>query len=548
MGRSIASIHRIRKILTNYILASSSLEVTLAPGLRVKTNFGINSSDFSGYYFTPSDTRQQQQYGNATSTTLNFYNQSANNTFEWLWENTLAYTKTFGEHSIDFVGGVSAQDNTFRTMFAQGNNLVSDQLRDLQDLPSITNIYGYQYTTTLESQFARVNYSFMDKYLVTGTVRRDGSSKFGPGKQYGVFPSGSVAWKIKQENFMKDVTGISDLKIRASYGQIGSQFAATPYQFLPLYSPGPPQNNSNNNGYPFGKGYQPGIVQTVLADSGLTWESSHQTDIGLDLAVLDNALTFTVDYYRKESKNFLLNLPLSAQTGFTYRTENVGSLLNDGIEFGATYSHTTSSGFHYNLGLNLTTVNNKLLSLTNDRTQLPNIVDLGFSTTGSNNWGTFSQTVVGGPVGEFYGYKSAGIFQTQKEIDDLNANAVAKNGAGSYYQPTTTGPLKSATPGDRKYLDLNGDGVVNAADETALGSPLPKLYGGVTFDGSYKAWDFSIFLYGTYGNKIFNYEERTLESFGSSTGSVGLENIGLKYYQNAWTACQWFRKICQDRW
>src|SRR3984957_3520570 len=164
-----------QKNLTNYFLGSSSLEATILPGLRIKTNFGININDFSGYYFTPSDTRQQQQYGTATQSTLNFFSQSSNSNYEWLWENTIAYTHTFGDHSIDFVGGYSAQDLLFSQIGAQGNNLVSNSLRDLNDLPSLTNWYGNQTITTLVSQFGRINYGFKDKYLLTATVRRDGS-------------------------------------------------------------------------------------------------------------------------------------------------------------------------------------------------------------------------------------------------------------------------------------------------------------------------------------------------------------------------------------
>ena len=523
-----------QKNLTNYFLGSTSLELTLLPGLRVKTNFGINTNDYSGYYFTPSDTRALAQYGTGTPTTVNFYSQSANNTYEWLWENTIAYTKTFGDHSIDFVGGYSAQSNTFRQIGGQGNGLVSDQLRDLQDLPSLSKVYGDQTTYTLASQFGRLNYSYKDKYLITGTVRRDGSSRFRSGLQYGTFPSGSIAWRAKEESFLKNVTALSDLKFRASYGRIGNQVNAGTFQYLSQYTSGPSANNVNNNGYPFNRVYQPGLVLTGLADTILKWETSVQTDIGMDIAFLNNSLTFTVDYYKKKSRDFLLNVPVPPQSGFTSAYQNVGSISNTGVELGLNYAHSAGA-FHYNIGVNVTTVNNKLESLTNSLDNITNLVNLGFSTTGSNNWGTFSKTNVGGPVGEFYGYKSAGIFQTQKEIDDLNAIAVAKNGPGSYYQSTTS-TIGSAVPGDRKFVDVTGDGKVTSDDQVALGSPIPKFYGGVTFDGSYKEWDFSLFLYGTYGNKIFNYQERTLESFGSSTGSVGIENIGVKYYQNAWTA------------
>ncbi|HEY4937307.1 MAG TPA: hypothetical protein VII44_12035, partial [Puia sp.] len=221
------------------------------------------------------------------------------------------------------------------------------------------------------------------------------------------------------------------------------------------------------------------------------------------------------------------------QSGFPSGFQNVGSIQNRGMEFAVNYSNG-SGDFRYNIGINLTTVSNKLVSLTNNLNAVTNLESLGFPTTGTNNWGTFSNSVVGGPVGEFYGYKSAGIFQTQKEIDALNATAVAKNGPGSYYE-ATQGPAKSAIIGDRKFVDLNGDGKITPADQTALGSPIPKFYGGLTFGGTYKNFDFSIFFYGVSGNKIFNYQERTLESFGSSTGSVGIENIGEKYFQGAWT-------------
>ena len=524
-----------QKNLTNYFLGSTSLEATILPGLRVKTNFGINTNDYSGYYFTPSDTRALEQYGTGTQSTLNFYSQSANNTFEWLWENTIAYTKTFGEHHIDFVGGVSAQENTFRQIGGQGNNLPSDQLRDLGSLPAVRGVYGNQQTISFQSQFGRLNYSYMDKYLVTGTVRRDGSSRFAPGHQYGVFPSGSVAWRAKKESFLENVDAISDLKFRASYGQIGNQFNAGTFQYLSQYSSGPGAADPGNNGYPFNKVYQPGLVLAQLPNPNLKWETSDQTDIGVDAAFLQGKLTLTVDYYKKKSRDFLLNIPVPAQTGFTSAFRNVGSIDNSGLEFNLNYSQSTSKDFHYNIGLNVTTVKNKLLSLATGESYINNLGDLGFSSTGTNNWVVYSRSYVGGVVGEFYGYKSAGIFQNQKEIDDLNAIAVGKYGAGSAYQ-TTSGPKKSAVPGDRKFVDINGDGRITPDDQTSIGSPIPKVYGGVTFDATYKAFDFSVFFYGVSGNKILNYQERTLESFGSSTGSVGIENIGQKYYTNAWTS------------
>jgi TonB-dependent starch-binding outer membrane protein SusC len=520
---------------TDYLLGTTSLEATILPGLRVKTNFGINISDFSGYYFTPSDTREATQYGTGTQSSLNYFSQNSSSLYEWVWENTVAYTKTFGLHKIDAVGGISAQHTLNSYIGGAGTGLASNALRDLAQVATITNVYGNQNITTLESQFGRINYTYADKYLLTATIRRDGSSKFAPGNQYGIFPSGSVAWRAKQESFMQGLDWLSDLKVRASYGQIGNQLGIAPFQYLSLYSSGPSDGNVNSNGYPFGKVYQPGLVLAALPNPNLKWETSDQTDIGVDAAFLNGRLTVTADYYRKESRNFLLNIPVPAQTGFTSAERNVGSILNDGVEFAATYSHTAGGGFHYNVGFNITTVHNELLSLASGESYIYNLLTLGFPTTGTNNWGTYSISQIGKPVGEFYGYKSAGIFQSQKQIDALNAIAVAKYGAGNYYEPTQ-GPAGSAIPGDRYFKDINNQGRITPdSSQTALGSPIPKFFGGATFDATYKNWDFSVFLYGTYGNKIYNYQERTLESFGSSTGSVGLENIGLKYYENAWT-------------
>jgi hypothetical protein len=191
-------------------LGTTSLEATILPGLRIKTNFGISTNEASGYLFKPSDTRSLEQYGDpGIQRAQNTYSQYANKSFEWLWENTVSYTKTLGDHSIDFVGGVSAQENTFRHMGVKGFGSISDVLRDIGSIVNVTDLVGNQQTYSLASQFGRINYKFMDRYLITGTVRRDGSSKFAPDHQYGTFPSGSIAWRVKEESFMKDVNFIN---------------------------------------------------------------------------------------------------------------------------------------------------------------------------------------------------------------------------------------------------------------------------------------------------------------------------------------------------
>lgn len=509
------------KNLTNYFLGTTSLEATLLEGLKIKSNLGINTTDYSGYYFMPSDTRSLDQYGIASPNILNTYSQSANNTFEWLWENTISYTKTFGDHSIDLLGGVSQQDNTFRQVGGNGNSLPSDAIRDLSQVKNLV-AFGNQQTFTLASQFGRLNYKFMDRYLFTATVRRDGSSKFYEGNQYGVFPSGSVAWRAKEEAFLKDVKFITDLKFRASYGEVGNQAGIRPFQYLARYSSGGPATSPINVGYPFGDSYQSGLAYVNLDNQSLTWETSRQTDIGLDAAFLNGDLSLTLDYYRKDSKDFLLQIPTASQSGVTNSAQNAGSIRNQGIELGLNYKHTVND-FTYGVGLNLTTVKNKLLSITKNTNFIGNLVNL---TTPANGWLQFSRTGIGQAVGEFYGYESVGIFQTQAEIDALNAGAPSGNYQGNSAQRTQ--------PGDRKFRDVNGDGQITADDRTSLGSPIPKFYGGFNLDLAYKGFDFNAFFYGSYGNKIFNYQARNLESF-QAPGFVGIQNVSEEYYRNHWS-------------
>lgn len=511
-----------QKNLTNYLLTNVSLEATLLPGLRIKTNFGINSTDYSGYYFTPSNNR-------LSGAVPSYYSQSANNSFEYLWENTVAYTKTFGQHNFDFVGGVSQQDNTYRFISGQGNGQISDAIRNLNSVNNYTNITGSEQSYALASQFARLNYKYGDKYFVTGTVRRDGSSRFGANNRYGIFPSGSVAWRIKNEPFLKNFTALSDLKLRASYGEVGSQSSIGLFQYLALYGTGGSITSPNNYGYPINKNYEEGLVLTTPQNKDLKWETSKQTDFGLDASFLGGSLTLTADYYIKESADFLLNIPVPPQTGFTYLTKNVGSIRNSGLELGLEYRQSKNA-FKYGVGLNVTTVKNKIISLSTGQDAIYNLTSLGFPNTGANSWITYTQSAVGGSIGEFYGYKTAGIFQSQAEVDAANASATAANGGVAIpYQTAVT------VAGDRRFVDTNGDGKITSADKVSLGSPLPKFYTGLNLDASYKAFDVNVLLFASIGNKIFNYQARTLESFGATNGSIGIENVSEEYYLNRWT-------------
>ena len=508
-----------QKNISHNLIANTSLEINPFKGLVFKTNFGISYGASSGYDFNPYDDR-------VPTTRLATYRQYASNSFEYLWENTLNYSNTFGKHSIDVLGGVSIQENTARNMSVYGEGLSSDGLRNLGSLQTMRDISGNQQTWSLASQFARLTYKFAERYILTGTVRRDGSSRFMRGNRWGVFPSVSAAWRIKEESFLKDVDFISNLKLRASYGEAGNQNIGL-FQYQSSYTTG---KRSSNYGYVFGqdKTYIDGMVQAFLPNPNLKWETSKQTDIGIDLGFFNNKLMLTADYYIKKSSDFLLEIQMPAQTGFTKATRNVGSVKNNGFEFSVDY-RDNSHDFKYGVKVNLTTVKNKIERLSPGKDAVANLQSLGFPTTGNTSWAVFSMSKVGGSIGEFYGFQTDGIIQNQAEIDALNANARRLN------QDDNVWYIASGTaPGDRKFIDQNGDGVITDADRVSLGSPLPKFYGGINLSGEYKGFDFNLFFNYSVGNKILNFVKRNLISMGGE-GSIGLQNVGKEFYDNRWT-------------
>ncbi len=526
----------------NFVLANTSLEVTLLPGLKIKTNGGVNASFNSDIYDQPTDLRENDQYGQSAKINYGYYSQNIQQTMDWLLENTISYDRTFGKHTINFVGGFSGQKTIWDGMAGSGippNNTIQDlsQVTTLElqaNNPPGTDSGNGQNITTLASEFARLTYTYDNRYILTGIIRRDGSSKFDSQNQYGTFPSGAFTWKAKQESFLKDIPWLYDLKLRATYGETGNQGAINPFQYQALFvgnrpasfNPGGIGTPDDNLGYPFDKIYQNGYAAEQPPNTGLKWETDTQADGGIDISFLNGDLDLTADYYDRKSKDFLLNLEVPAATGYQYLTENVGSMDNRGLELTIDYHHNVSKDFRFGALLTFSTLDNKLTSITSGTNEISNF---GGLTLNGHGWNPFSETNIGQPVGEFYGYVSDGIIQSQAQIDALNAQAQLKGYA--YYYSSVTGP------GDRLFADINHLGAVVAGstqDETSLGSPIPKFYGGLNLTASYRAWDFIAYFYGVYGNKIFDYQEDQLETF-QNQGFVGIQNISEQYYQNAWT-------------
>lgn len=409
-------------------------------------------------------------------------------------ENTLNYNKSFGSHSVDALIGQAYRYNNslFRESRAEGFTAPY--------FPVISNgqtrsAKGSEFENALSSYFGRLNYAYADRYLLSATIRRDGSSRFAPTNRYGYFPSASVGWKIDRESFWNvPQSAVSSLKLRASYGKLGNQEIGD-YLFQGVINSGVV--------YTFNGDRVVGGLQTLVASPGIKWESKAITNFGFDGTFLNNHLDFSAEYYLSKSTDILVGVPIPTSTGYinTNPTINAATLENKGFEFTAAY-HQSRGSFRYDISANFSTVKNKVLSL------------------GGNNepiYGAGARTEVGHEVGEHYGFVYQGIFQNQAEI-----NAHAKQFGAVL------------APGDVKYKDISGpqgkpDGIVDEAyDRTYLGSGIPKYNYGINLSAGYKAFDLSIFAS---GSAKFLINSRMYRDLHHTAGAINYSKDML----NRWT-------------
>jgi len=386
----------------------------------------------------------------------------------YLIEGTVNYNESFGKHKINAVAGATYERYTSNSLVA---NARSFALADLtyyaigtgdQTLNGVSN--GKQ-ENILISYLGRVNYSFMDRYLLTASLRADGSARFGPENKYGYFPSAALSWKMKQENFLKNVEAVSDLKLRASYGAIGNQPNVN-YLYLSTYSAG---RDAVFNG-----DRVTSISPTRSANVFLQWESARQTDIGLDFSFFGSRLSGTADYYNRKTFNLLYDIPLPLSSGFGAQTQNVGSMRNSGFEFALNGTIVDQKDFKLDAGFNITTLKNKILSLGG----IDQVIG-----SGPGSIGDYSILKPGESMGSFYGYVVKGVWQTGDDFSKAPAGV---------------------RPGDLKYLDLDGNQVIDASDRVILGSSLPDYYYGFNLNASYKALSLNVSFEGSHGAKMLN--------------------------------------------
>lgn len=454
----------------NSILGNVAGSFEIIEGLTYRLNVGLSAYQGHNYKFTP-----QYFFSNASTNGFTDFDRLDERNdwgYSLLIENTLLYKKSIAEHNFELLAGYSNQKSNSRRLGAQVNTFPNSDIRNAQEGANVENTPSFSNTTGLLSYFGRVNYNYNNKYLLTATLRRDGSSLFREDLRWGVFPSFAIGWNLSNETFMSDMTAISDLKIRASYGEMGSNNA-------PAYV-GDAVINVNSS-YPLGIGDQtriPGISITKAVNENLKWETTVITDIGVEFGLMNNKFRFTLDYFKKESNDVIAPYtppPWQGRSGTA--AFNMASIENTGFEF--------ATDFNQNIGELKLGVNANFTILDNKVTDIGfsgPIVGGGFTSNGRS--ASLSDT--GQPIGAFYGLKVLGVYQSDEEA--VNDGRI----------PGTAGA------GDLRFEDLDGEPGLSDGDLQYLGSPIPNFEYGLNINAEYKGFDLTLFFNGVSGNMITN--------------------------------------------
>lgn len=455
-----------------------------------RTELGGDISYENSYRYDPT-----YNYGTVFSD-VNSSRRRASNNFFWIFKNYLTYNQTFKKHVVTLMVGQEAQASTWEYVEGYREGFLTNNIKELNagDIETSQASGGKNQWATA-SYFGRLNYSFDDRYLFTATYRADGSSRFGPDKKWGFFPSFALAWKLSNESFMQNISSITNLKLRLGYGEVGNQNIGN-YKY----------GSTLTNWPTF---YGPGFLLTNLPNPYVQWESQKSYNVGIDLTMFQNRIEFITDAYLKNTDNLLLDLPMPLYTATDLDwtvayiqppAKNVGSMQNKGLEF-TLNTVNIDRGFYWRSGLTLSINRNKITKLVTEGSFIDESIGVE----------TISRTMVGEPVGQFIGYVTDGVFE--------NGDAV-RNGAHTDGAEVGTDPATSVWVGDIRYKDLNGDGIITEADRDIIGNPNPKFSFGFNNTLTYKNFELTIYLNGSYGNKIFNQLKRTNENAMSRRGML----------------------------
>ncbi|SFT91181.1 TonB-linked outer membrane protein, SusC/RagA family [Chryseobacterium formosense] len=467
------------------LLSSLYMSYDITPDLNFKISGGATNNFNTNTGYIPTFnlvTNIPGQVSIASRRTIN-YNR-------YLGEALLNYKKTFGNHSIAALAGYSAENYRTTSQYNRNKGFANDDLKTFNFTQS-ASVLNSEYTASewmLVSMFGRVNYDYKKKYMLSASVRRDGSSRFGWNNLWGTFAAFGGAWKIDEEEFLKDISWLSNLKLRYSWGENGNNSIGDYRAFGTLAG----------GNYSFGGNLSNGLIPNTIENPDLTWEKTQSSDFGLELGLF-NRINLTADYYIKKTKDLLLQEPILATTGYTTMWRNVGSVQNKGLELELNTKNLTGA-FKWNTSANISFNSNKVLQLGSNNKPIP---------TGFSDLTNIIQ--VGEELNSFYLYEAIGVLSTA----DINNSAVAKT--------------NGAIAGDVKYRDFNGDGKIDENDRHIIGSPTPDYYWGFTNTFSFKGFDLSLFFQGQKGGYSYALLGRAIDRT-----SMGTTNNVMGNWANRW--------------
>ncbi|WP_234737032.1 SusC/RagA family TonB-linked outer membrane protein [Tellurirhabdus bombi] len=476
------------------LFGNAYLEYDVIQDLTIRSSLG---GAFYNYY---NKTTNRNTYENAEGNGRGFQiNEGAGYSLTWTFTNTAQYRRKFGIHSLDLLAGIEALND------GQGRNLSGSGINPFSTDPNYASIStaasgGRQVNSDLfsgvnfYSMFGRVNYILLDKYIFTGVIRRDGSSRFGANNRYGVFPALSAAWRLTGEEFLKSVPFITDLKVRGGWGQMGNSNNVNPSNQFTLF-----QSNIANS-YDIGgsnSSVDPGFFRSRIGNANAKWETSTTTNIGIDGSFLNGRLDVVLDVWRKDTRDLLFQVPIAGVVGqrATAPSVNIASMRNQGLDFQVITRGKAAGDVGYEVNLTGSFLKNEITALA------PGVPYFDL-TPPTNRLGLApTRNAPGQSIASFFGYQVIGLFDSQEEID----GAPKQTGAGL---------------GRFRYADINNDGVINNDDRTFIGSPVPKFTGGVTLKLNYKGFDLETYLYTSLGSKIFNYSKWYTDFYPSFPGAA----------------------------
>jgi len=444
-------------------------EYEIIKGLKIKSTFGLQANFWNSRTWAP-----DYRWNSSINENSYLYEQY-NKNLTWLWDNTVTYEKTINKHNIAVMAGMSAQENEYHYMNGSKQSFASNLTQQMDNGTLQPTLGGSTSSWSLLSYIGRANYTFNGKYLATATVRYDGSSRFGEGNKWGLFPSGSLAWRISDEEFMKSLTFIHSMKIRAGYGVTGNQEIGN-YSFASALQ---------TIKYNFNNSIVNAVVPQMMPNPNVQWEEQKQANIGIDASLFKSRIEVTIDAYLKNTDNMLVPMSVPVSTGYSdvyVPYINAGKMQNKGIEF-TIDSRNLTGDFTWNTSFNFSYNQNVVKSLNDTVPMTSGSIGLNYN---------LALIQAGHPVNEFYGFITEGVFQTQNEVDN---HAVQVPG---------NDPYNRTSAGDIRFKDLNNDGVINDLDRAFTGNPNPTFIFALNNSFTYKGFDLSLFLQGVAGNKILN--------------------------------------------